>query len=187
MEIHEALEDIAIAFRQLEFAVKLLSFIELGKIDPKDFDTDHITLLEGGSLRLPPGHFSNTDSLIRAASVSVLLAFSVSALVLDKGFEVVGIASSPEADDNAGKLRTLIYMVRCAQAHGIADPHWKAHGEYARTITVDLDDAQISVNLKALHGQKFHIDQLGGYVNWYRIRATADRIFRSSTPGPVDP
>jgi hypothetical protein len=27
MEIHEALEDIAIAFRQLEFAVKLLSFI----------------------------------------------------------------------------------------------------------------------------------------------------------------
>ena len=87
MEIHEALEDIAIAFRQLEFAVKLLSFIELGKIDPKDFDTDHITLLEGGSFRLPPGHFSNTDSLIRAASVSVLLAFSVSALVLDKGFE----------------------------------------------------------------------------------------------------
>jgi hypothetical protein len=39
MEIHEALEDIEITFRQLEFAVKLLSFCECGNIDPNKFDT----------------------------------------------------------------------------------------------------------------------------------------------------
>jgi hypothetical protein len=99
-------------------------------------------------------------------------------LVLDKGFEAMGIGPNPGASDNVGKLRALIYMVRCAPAHSIADPHWEARGKFARTITVDLAGAQISLNLAALHGQRFHIDQLGGYENRYRIRTAADRIFR---------
>ena len=178
MKNHEALEDIDIAFRQLEFAIKLLSFCELGNINPKEFDTDHVVLLDDGNLHFPPGHFSDQDSLIRAASISVLLAFGASALLLDKGFEAMSIVPNPEASDNAGKLRSLIYMVRCAQAHGIADPHWEVRGKYAQTVTVDLAGAQISLDLAALHGQRFHIDQLGGYENWYRIRAAADRVLR---------
>ncbi len=185
MEIQEALEDIEIAFRQLEFAIKLLSFCELGNINPEDFDTDHVVLLEGGNLHFPTGQFTDQDSLNRAASISVLLAFSASVLVLDKGFEVIGVPRDPEANDDLGTLRTLIYMVRCAQAHSIADPRWEARGKFARSITVDLGEAQISLDLQAMHGQRFHIDQLGGYENWYRIRAVADRIFRSRTPVPV--
>ena len=75
MKIDEALEDIDITFRQLEFAIKLLSFCEMGNINPKDFDTDHVILLDGGNLRFPPGQFSDQESLNRAASISVLLAF----------------------------------------------------------------------------------------------------------------
>lgn len=187
MEIHEALEDIEITFRQLEFAVKLLSFCELGNMDPKAFDTDHVVLLEGGNLHFPPGQFSDKDSLERAANISVLLALSASVLVLDKAFEVVGIAPNPEAGDNVGRLRILIYMLRCAQAHGIADPHWEARGRYARTLTLDLDGTTISLDLKSLNGQRFHIDQLGGYVNWYRIRNAATKIVSSKTPKPVSP
>jgi hypothetical protein len=179
VKIEEAPEDIDIAFRQLKFAIRLLSFCEMGNINPKDFDTDHVVLLESGNLHFPPGQFSDQDSLNRAASISVLLAFSASVLVLEQGFDAIGITPDPEASDNAGKLRALIYMVRCAQAHGIADPHWEARGKFARTITVDLAGAQISLDLRALHGQRFHFDQLGRYENWYRIRAAADRIFRS--------
>ena len=185
MEIQEALEDIEIAFQQLEFAVKLLSFCELGNINPADFDTDHVVLLEGGNLHFPTGQFSDQDRLNRAASISVLLAFSASVLVLDKGFEVIGVPRDLEADDDLGKLRTLIYMVRCAQAHSITDPRWEARGKFARSITVDLGETQISLDLQAMHGQRFHIDQLGGYENWYRIRAAADRIFLSGTLGSV--
>jgi hypothetical protein len=177
MEIHEALEDIEIVFRQLEFAIKLLSFCELGNIDPKEFDTDHVVLLERGNLHFPSGQFSDKDSLERAANISVLLAFSASVLVLDKAFEVVGITPDPEAGDNLGRLRALIYMVRCAQAHGIADPRWEARGRFARMITVDLEGIPISLDLQALNGERFHIDQLGGYENWYRIRNVAGQIF----------
>jgi hypothetical protein len=42
-----------------------------------------------------------------------------------------------------------------------------------RCITVDLGETQISLDLQAMHGQRFHIDQLGGYENWYRMPAAA--------------
>lgn len=181
MELHEALEDIDIAFKQLEFTIKLLSFCDSGKINPEDFDTDHLVMLEGGSLSLPARHFRNTDSLVRAARISVLLAFSASVLVLDKGFEVIGMEPNPESNDNVVKLRTLIYMVRCAQAHGIAEPIWEAHGKFARDLTVDLYGSTISLNLQTLSGKAFNIDQLGGYQNWYLIRSAAKQAVSNHT------
>jgi hypothetical protein len=181
MEIHEALEDIEIAFKQLEFTIKLLSFCELGNINPKDFDTDHIVLLKGGNLHFPTCHFSDADNLMRAASISVLLAFSASVLVLDKGFEVIRIKPDLEASDNVGRLRALIYMVRCAQSHCIADPRWEARGKFARTIAVDLDGTPtLALDLQALNGQRFDIEQIGGYENWYRIRTAANQIFSAA-------
>jgi hypothetical protein len=159
MEIREALEDVEIAFRQLEFAIKLLSFCELGNISPKEFDADQIVYLDDGNLHFPTGHFNDADSLNRAASISVLMAFSASVCILDNAFEAIGVTRDPEATDHVGKLRALIYMVRCAQAHRIADPHWEARGKFARTITVDLGGTELSLDLKALHGQRFHIDQ----------------------------
>ena len=96
MEIQEALEDIEIAFRQLEFAIKLLSFCEFGNINPADFDTDHVVLLEGGNLHFPTGQFSDQDSLTRAASISVLLAFSASVLVLPRVLRLSASCAIPK-------------------------------------------------------------------------------------------
>jgi hypothetical protein len=169
MTIREALEDVEIAFRQFEFAVKLLTFCELKKIDPSDFDTGHLVQLKQGFINFPSGDFSTADDIIKAAGTSVLMAFSVSVLVLDKAFEVAGMEPDPEAIDDIGRLRALIYMLRCAQAHGIADPKWEARGRYARTLAVDLDGVRLSLDLQTLNGQAFDIDQLGGYLGWYRI------------------
>ena len=36
--MREAVEDVEIGFRQLEFAIKLLSYCELGKINPAEFE-----------------------------------------------------------------------------------------------------------------------------------------------------
>jgi hypothetical protein len=170
MTIKEALEDVEIAFRQLEFTIRLLTYCELGKIEPTDFDIDHITLLDGGSLRLPTGNFSDADAITRAASISVLIAFSASVLVLDKAFEVAQIGPNPESADNVGQLRTLIYMIRCAQAHGLADPRWEVRGKYLRTLRLNVSGVDLSLDLQKLNGQRFHIDQIGGYLSWYRVR-----------------
>jgi hypothetical protein len=67
MKIQDALDDVDIAFRQLEFAIKLLSFCELGNINPSDFDTDHIVFLGTERLNFPRGKFNDRDSIIKAA------------------------------------------------------------------------------------------------------------------------
>jgi hypothetical protein len=103
------------------------------------------------------------------------LSFSGSVLVLDKAFEVAGIKADPEASDNTVRLRTLVYMLRCAQAHGPADPRWEVRGKYIRTLAVDLDGKVVLLDLAALNGQLFIVDQIDGYQNWYRIRNIAVR------------
>ena len=71
-------------------------------------------------------------------------------------------------------------MVRCAQAHGIAEPVWEARGKYLRTLTVDLEGVSISLDLQTLNGKLFHIEQLGGYVNWYRIYSAAFQLLAAA-------
>lgn len=170
MNLIEALKDVEISFWQLEFAIKLLSYCELGKIDHHDFDTDHTVLLENGNLGFPTGHFSDPNNIISAAMVSVSLAFGASALALDKAYEVAGIISEPTAANNFIKLRTLVYMVRCAYAHGIADPKWEVRGQYKQIISVELANWRVEVNLAELHGQNFDFNQLGGHHIWFQIR-----------------
>lgn len=176
MSIQDALDDVDIAFRQLEFAIKLLSFCELGNIKPSDFDTDHIVFLGGETLNFPSGKFNDLDSIVKAAGTSVLISFSASVLVLDDAFQAGGIKPDPEALGNDGQLRTLIYMARCAYAHGIATPRWEVRGKYCRTLSLNLGGMAISLDLRTLHGQDFVVDQLGGYANSYRIRDAALRL-----------
>jgi hypothetical protein len=173
MNLAHALEDVRISFLQLEFAIRMLTYCEQGKIDLNEFDTRHIVLLDKGNLGFPSGHFSDPDNIIRAAGVSVSLAFGASALTLDKAFEAAGVEPDPLSEDNRIKLRTVIFMVRCAYAHGIAEPTWKVKGRYSRKISVELRSGRIELDLEALHGNVFDFDQLGGHHIWFQIRDEA--------------
>jgi hypothetical protein len=175
--MREALEDVKIGFRQLEFAIKLLSFCELGKIKPAEFDTDHLVQLKTGDLHFPSGNFQDMDALLKAAATNVIIAFSSTTLVLDQAFDAIGMKPDFHATDNDGKLRLLVYMVRCAYAHGFAYPRWDVRNKNAGILTVDVEGHAITLDLPRLNGQVFEIDQIGGYENWYRIRNAASRLF----------
>ncbi len=179
MTLTESLIDIEIAFLQLEFAFKLLSYCDLKKIDPSEFDTDHTVLLENGNLGFQTGHFSDPDNIIKAATVSVLLAFGASALALGKAYEVAGIEANPSSGDKIIRLRTLVYMVRCAYAHGIADPRWEVRGKYKRSMIVDFASETIEIDLAKLDGQNFDFNHLGGHRNWFLIRDDAVSALRA--------
>lgn len=175
--MREAIEDVAIGFRQLEFAIKLLSYTELGNINTADFDAEHLVRLSTGDLHFPSINFQNQDALIRAASINVLIAFGATALVLDEAFEAIGMKSIWNSTDNSGKLRLLVYMVRCAYAHGFANPRWNVTNKKAGVLTVIIEGHTITLELPRLHGQAFDVSQIGGYENWYRIREAAQKLF----------
>ena len=173
VDLSEALIDVDIAFRQVEFTSKVLAYCELGKVDPSEFDIDHLVLVDSGSISFPTGHFSDADNIRRAAMVSVAVASGISALALDKAFEVAGLKPDPASPENSVRVRTVVYMVRCAYAHGIAEPRWKVRGQYARTIEFGLGSDRLELDLAKLNGCPFEFQSLGGPQNWFRIRDEA--------------
>ena len=186
MTLTDALTDVEIAFLQVEFSIKLLSYCELEKVNPAEFDTDHVVLLDAENLDFPQGHFSRPDDIVRAAGVCVSVSLGTSALVLDKAWEVAGIVSDPDSGDERVKLRTLVYMVRCAYAHGVADPTWEVRGRYRRALNVTLPNGVIELDLRDRHGQSFDFDQLGGHRKWLEIRDATVAALTSIDTGASD-
>jgi len=161
------------------------SNIEFGKINPTDFDSDQIVQLNTGNLHFPSINFQTRDALIRAASINVIMAFSTTTLVLDQAFDAIEMKHNFQATDDAGKLRLLVYMVRCAYAHGIAYPRWNVTNKKARVLTVNVEGQTITLDLPRLHGQVFNVSNIGGYENWYRIRDAAQRLFSACVAAEV--
>ena len=166
----DALTDVAISFLQVEFSIKLLSYCELEKVDPSEFDTDQVVLLPKEYLRFPPGHFTSHENNVKAANVTVASALGNSALTLDKAWEVAGIGPDPVSEQNIIKLRTLVYMVRCAYAHGVADPKWQVRRDYRRALDVNLPSGPLTIDLREINDQGFDFADLGGHAKWFEIR-----------------
>lgn len=179
MALAESLEDIEIAFRHLEFSIRLLSYCELGKLNPHDFDDDHAIQLDHDYLHFPAGQVATKERIEQAAAIGVLLAAGGTAIALNRGFDEAGPNPDPTSADPIIRLRTLIYMVRSAYAHDIAAPCWEARGPFLRQLTVDLENGPMTVDLSTLHGHPFTVDQIGGYGNWYRIRRAATTYLAS--------
>jgi hypothetical protein len=125
-----------------------------------------------GNLHFPTGYFSNHQNISRAAQVSVSLAFAASAFALDKGFEVADIERNPSAEGKINHLRIIVYMVRCAYAHGIADPKWEVYGKFRRQYSLELDGTSISIDFTRLHGEPFEFSHIGGHRNWFQVCET---------------
>lgn len=167
--LKEALFDVKISSLQLEFAIRLLSCCERELINVAEFNTNHAVLLEHGVIEFPASNFTTMEDIVHAASVTVSAAFGTSTLTLDKAWEVAGVNPNPNSKDEIVKLRTLVYMIRCAYAHGIADPRWKANGSYRRILQVTLRRNQLQFDFSALDGKRFDFSILGGHTKWFEI------------------
>jgi hypothetical protein len=140
-------------------------------------DRNHLVQLSTGNLHFPSVNFQSKDALIRAASINVVIAFSATTLVLDQAFDTIGMKPDYRATGANGKLRLLVYMIRCAYAHGFTNPRWHVTNKKAGVVTVNFEGQRITLDLPRLHGQVFNIEQIGGYENWYRIHNAARRLF----------
>ncbi len=172
-ELQLAVEDVEIAFRNLEFAIKLLSHCELKALDPDGFDSEHTTRLAEGDSVFPKGNFSSHEQLVNAAGIGVLVAFSATVLAMDQAFDVAGVGRDPTGGD-LERLRVLVYMMRNALAHRIAAPQWVITKDKYRTkLVVPVAGGAVSVDLAAFDGRPFSVEDIGGYCAWYLLRDAA--------------
>ena len=170
MTVAEALEDVAIAFRQVEFGLKVSAYWDREELSAEDFVTDLTVRLPEGDLHFPTAHFSEKANILRAAEIAVALAFGASALALDQALQIAGYKVRPDSEDPFDHLRSVVYQVRNAYAHGIAAPVWDAVSKKRRAYTLSVDGAPLVVDLRQLNEQPFAFEHIGGRENWFRMR-----------------
>ncbi len=168
--IKDALFDVEISFLQVEYAVRMLAYCESRQINiPRFIHRERVELITG-DLIFPRVNFDTFDKLIPASKVSVSLAFGGTALALDKAWEVAGFPCNPNSEEEPIKLRMLVYMVRCAYAHGVTEPRWEVRNNYRRIIELNSLKEPLSLDLRKLNCQLFNFDELGGHKKWFEIR-----------------
>ena len=102
------------AFLQFEFAVKLMNYFELRKVDNQVFDTATVVLLDRGSISLHDNTFNSYDDLILAARNNYQITLGATAITLDNSLDEAGNKHDASDTSPRGQLRKLVYMIRCA-------------------------------------------------------------------------
>lgn len=172
-----AIADVEQAFRQLEFAIKLMCYCEQDHIDRTKFDSDVTLLLETENVGFRAGGFETLESIITASQIQVGVSFGVSAIVLDAAYSATGVRKNLQSRTPADDLRIVVYMVRSAFAHNIAAPRWQVRGkDFERAFSLPLEDSIAVVDLSSRNEQLFDYEHIGGLAQWFKIK---DAVMRS--------
>ena len=153
------------AFGQLAFAWKLYNYGLKGKINAEELDAD-VTWRDEGNFFVVPRALGSADDLIIALENNLVIAFGAAAITLNRVREEMDIPLPDPIETDAEQCIALIYQVRNAFAHDIAEPVWRVNGRYRR----ELQFGKVRVNLSQLDGEPFRYEHLGGIDVFYRIK-----------------
>jgi hypothetical protein len=156
------------AFANVEFAWKLLAFGESGGIDLKKLDIEIVFADDSGRpFFVPPARiFDTEDDLHIALQNNLTIAFGAAAITLNRTREELGIELPNPITSEREQCIALIYQIRNAFAHDIAEPTWKINGRYRRIYEVGGE----RVDLTSLHDTTFEYSQIGGLDAFFRIK-----------------
>ena len=164
------------AFSNLSFAWKLYNYGLSGKIDRDELDID-ITFQERNMvLVLPQKIFHNDAELIVALENNLVIAFGAAAITLNRAREEQDIKLPSEIATEADACVCVIYQIRNAFAHDIAQPTWKIrHPRYQRKY----EFGGIEIDLTKVNGEQFRYEHIGGPDVLEHIRNYAEEeIFK---------
>ena len=173
-------ESIDQAFLQLTFAIKLLMYVEKGKVEKSDFDCETQVNLRRRNLSFPEEAFNTYDDIVTAAQNNYLITLGFTSMVLDQELEAAGYSRDMPKTFSDRDLRALIYMIRCAFSHPIAlSPRWEARGTFARELTIKLPSGPLILEMGTLNGQPFDDLHIGGVENYFELKDEAIRLILS--------
>lgn len=134
------------AFGQLAFAWKLYNYGLDGKIDVEQLDRE-VTFQEDTMVFVVPKALESDGDLIIALENNLTIAFGAAAITLNRVREEARINLPDPIATEGDACVALIYQIRKAFAHDIAEPRWKiSRDRFKRSysfggLTVDLSQA----------------------------------------------
>lgn len=153
------------AFAHLAFVWKLYHFGLGNKIDRKELDIP-LTFQDVDKKMLfvlPDKIFDTDDDLILALENNLTIAFGAAVIVLDSECSKRPNDIVSEND----QCRHLIYQIRNAFAHNMAEPIWEIRNEKFRRIYKFGD---ICADLSSVNGKGFGYEDIGGPDALERIK-----------------
>lgn len=171
------------AFLQLAFAIKLLTYTELGKISKSEFDTEVQIKLEKRNLSFWDGPFHSYDDIILGAQNNFVLTLGFTAIVLHDVLTQAGFPNDLPVSSPHRDLRALVYMIRCAFAHDMMNPQWEARGPFARELRLELPSGPLLVDMRGRNGQPFDDSHVGGIETYFEIKAEVEGLISKGTLG----
>jgi hypothetical protein len=150
------------AILSLEFAIKVMNYVALGKINKEDLDSDTLIHLPGGNLSFGQSTFHTYGDLVHASENLYSQALAVSAVAMEAALQGAGIRNDPNDRSDRGQLRSLVYMIRSAFAHDLQVPTWEVRGPYAKQMQVRFGRHDLWVDLNALNDQPLMLEHFGG-------------------------
>lgn len=150
------------AFAQLSFAWKLYHYALDGRISLDDLDQPLVIESEDRRFvlaTLPDKIFHGANDMVHAFTNNVTIAYGAAAITLNRCREEQKIDLADPIVTAQDQWAAVIYQVRNAFAHDIAEPRWNIiRPRYARLY--DLGDFQI--DLTNLRTKPFEYADLGG-------------------------
>lgn len=149
------------AFANLQFAWKLLAYGEAGEIDLDKLDIDIVFQDDNGRpFFVPPARiFPDPNDLIVALHNNLTIAFGAAAITLHRSIEEAGHrVPRGEFATEEEQCIALVYQVRNAFAHDIAEPKWEVRNTvFERQYIIGNQ----TFDLRGLNGQNFRYEDFG--------------------------
>lgn len=158
------------AFGQLQFAIKLMQAAEDGSLDIDAIDRP-LTLHEGPSVFvLHDRVLDSPNDLVLACQNLVTVSFGAAAITLNRCREEAGIELPSPIMTEADCWIALVYQIRNAFAHDIAEPRWAINDRYRREYIVE----RVRADLRGLDGALFEYSAVGGIDGFFSLKAWGD-------------
>ena len=154
------------AFGQLAFAWRLYHYGLEGKFD-LNILKEELTFQDGNMIFVVPQAFHTPDELLLALENNLTTAFGAAAITLSRVREEIGVQLPDPIVTENDQCVSLIYQIRNAFAHDIAEPVWKIGKERYRRA---YNFGGMSFDLTNLDGAAFRYEHLGGPERMLQIK-----------------
>jgi len=170
------------AFGQLGFAIKLMQAAEDGVLDVEAIDRP-LTVDDGQSvLVLPDRVLANADELIIACQNLVTIAYGAAAITLNRCREEATVRLPTPIKTELDQWIALVYQIRNAFAHDIAEPRWRIRERYKCEYAV----GPVKADLRELDGRHFDYAHVGGPEGLFHLKRFGEECaFGRAYPAPA--
>jgi len=158
------------AFRQLDFSIKFVSYVERRKVELSELDTTAEVHISGENVRVEGKTFRDYDDLSTAAQKNFLITMGMTASALEAAYASANIPADPRRLEPDADLRSLVWMVCCAFRQDAMSPKWEIRSRFARTYALRLENVPEEIDLRTKDKSDFRIDDLGGVKGYIAIK-----------------